>query len=72
MRAEADRKMAAATRLEADAGDRKSTLHEHVQRRDEVLAEADEIDPDVSTDEDTGTDGATDGAVRGSTGEHQR
>ena len=71
MRAEADRKMAEAKRLEADAGDRKSTLHEHVQRRDEVLAEADEIDPDVPTDDGDGRAEA-DGSVRGSTGEHRR
>lgn len=47
MRAEADRKIAEAKRMEADVRDKKSTLHEHVQRRDEVLRQADEIDPDV-------------------------
>lgn len=49
MRAEADRKLAEAKRLEADVRDKKSTLHEHVQRRDEVLRQADDLDPDVET-----------------------
>jgi peptidoglycan hydrolase CwlO-like protein len=71
MRAEADRKIAEAKHLESEAGDLKSTLHEHVQRRDEVLAEADELDPDVPADGDRAAD-AEDGSVRGSTGEHRR
>ena len=50
MRADADRKMAEAKRLEADARDKKGTLHDHVERRDEVLSEADRIDPDVDAD----------------------
>jgi peptidoglycan hydrolase CwlO-like protein len=50
MRAEADRRQAEAKRLEADLHDKRSTLNEHVQRRDEVLAEADAVDPDVDTD----------------------
>jgi uncharacterized coiled-coil DUF342 family protein len=52
MKAEADRKQAEAKRLEADVQDKRSTLNEHVQRRDEVLAEADEVDPDVDVDSD--------------------
>jgi predicted RNase H-like nuclease (RuvC/YqgF family) len=58
MRAEADRKQAEAKRLEAELGDRRSTLHEHVQRRDDVLAQADEIDPDVERDADAGAEDA--------------
>jgi uncharacterized coiled-coil DUF342 family protein len=67
MRAEADRKVAEAKRLESEVGDLKSTLHEHVQRRDEVIAEANEIDPDVETD----ADGAGAESSRTS-GEHRR
>jgi uncharacterized protein involved in exopolysaccharide biosynthesis len=52
MKAEADRKQAEAKRLEADVQDKRSTLNEHVQRRDEVLAEADDVDPDVEVDSD--------------------
>lgn len=52
VRAEADRKAAEAKQLQAEAADKKSTLHEHVQRRDEVLAEADELDPDVDRADD--------------------
>src|SRR3954453_5131791 len=51
MRAEADRKLAEAKRLEADVTDKRSTLNEHVQRRDEVLHEANELDPDVHVSE---------------------
>lgn len=61
MRAEADRRQAEAKRLEADLHDKRSTLNEHVQRRDEVLAQADEVDPDVETDasaEDSSADGS--------------
>ena len=69
MRAEADRKQAEAKRLEAELGDRKSTLHEHVQRRDEVLAQADEIDPDVDLDADGDAD--ADAADTRSSGQHR-
>jgi hypothetical protein len=62
MRAEADRKRAEAARIEADLTDRRSTVNEHVQRRGEVLAEADEMDPDVhreaSSDADVPADEA--------------
>jgi type VI protein secretion system component VasK len=50
LRAEADRKQAEAKRVEAEVRDRRSTLTAHVQRRDEALAEADELDPDVEPD----------------------
>lgn len=47
-RAEADRKLAEAKKLEAQASDKRSTLSEHVQRRDELLDEADRLDPDTT------------------------
>jgi chromosome segregation ATPase len=50
-RAEADRKRAEAQQLEADAKEKKAVLHEHVERRDEVLQQADEIDPDTRVDD---------------------
>jgi len=69
VRAEADRKAAEAKQLQAEAADKKSTLHEHVQRRDEVLAEADELDPDVqrdsATDEVDADSGRSSGQHRG-------
>lgn len=46
-RAEADRKQAEAKKLEAMAADKRSTLSEHVHRRDELLDEADRLDPDA-------------------------
>ena len=49
-RAEADRQQAEAKRLEARAEDKRSTLTEHVQRRDELLQEADRIDPDAEAE----------------------
>jgi hypothetical protein len=55
-RAEADRKRAEAQQLEADAKEKKAVLHEHVERRDEVLQQADEIDPDTRVDDDSTTD----------------
>jgi hypothetical protein len=33
--------------MEAEAQEKKSTLHEHVQRRDEVMRQADDLDPDL-------------------------
>ena len=48
-RAEADRQQAEAKKLEARAQDKRSMLSEHVQRRDELLSEADRLDPDTST-----------------------
>jgi uncharacterized coiled-coil DUF342 family protein len=48
VRAEADRKQAEAKKLEAQASDKRSTLSEHVQRRDELLDEADRLDPDTT------------------------
>jgi hypothetical protein len=77
MRAQADRKVAEAKRLEAEAQDRRSTLHEHVERRDEVLRQADELDPDVDLeDEDRGADSgdvrAADDSESRSAGHHRR
>jgi peptidoglycan hydrolase CwlO-like protein len=76
MRAVADRKLAEAKRLESELGDLKSTLHEHVRRRDEVNAEADEIDPDIDTDaESAAGDTAAADEERGesrTSGEHRR
>lgn len=48
VRAEVDRKQAEATKLEGQASDKRSTLSEHVQRRDGLLDEADRLDPDVT------------------------
>ncbi|MFL6173212.1 MAG: hypothetical protein ACJ716_10035 [Marmoricola sp.] len=59
-RAEADRQQAEAKKLEARAADKRSTLSEHVQRRDELLQEADRIDPDASPTEDSGKHADTD------------
>jgi biopolymer transport protein ExbB/TolQ len=70
MRAEADRKLAEAKRLEVDARAKKSTLHEHVERRDEVLRQADDLDPDVGRPRDE--DVETDESVDTSTGQHRR
>ena len=47
-RAEAERKQAEAKKLEAQASDKRATLTEHVQRRDELLTEADRVDPDTT------------------------
>ena len=65
IRAEADRKLAEAKRMEAEVREKKSTLHEHVERRDEVLRQADDLDPDVETDRE-----ATDEVDTGS-GQHR-
>lgn len=56
MRAEADRKQAEAKRLEAEVADQRSTLHEHVQRRDDLRAQADRLDPDVDADAEPDTE----------------
>jgi len=50
IRAEADRKQAEAKRLEAEVADKRSTLNEHVEHRDQLRTEADRIDPDLRTD----------------------
>jgi peptidoglycan hydrolase CwlO-like protein len=70
VRAEADRKKAEATRLEVEARDKLGTLHEHVERRDEVLREADALDPGVD-DADSGQRG-TRASSQGPTGHHRR
>ena len=67
-RAEADRKRAVAQQLEADAKHKRETVHEHVQRRDEVLREADELDPDTDVDDS----GADDGRSEAEATRHQR
>jgi flagellar biosynthesis/type III secretory pathway M-ring protein FliF/YscJ len=71
MRAEADRKQAEAKRLEAEAQDKRSTLHEHVERRDEVLRQADDLDPDVETDAGDRDVRDTDSDTSSRSGEHR-